>query len=378
MTGRAGRSLRLLVLTRGTDWQAGAGGDFIYAMRSSEALARAGHAVTVAAPLAAAERRDLDWCRTVWADPVAHKTAVGKALRRAVAAAGGPSDFDAVIAHGGEGVAFALRRRLGIGRPLLSVVHLPLDRGVSVWSSRWRIHQRCTAAWADRVACVSRHQAGEVAAAYGLQASRLGVVGAAVEPRFFVEPLPRPVDAPLRLLIIGSVGLRKGHDLFVRTVAELARERAVSATVVGTVGGRRRARGVLALAEELGVADRIDFVGHVPHDRVTDYTRSADVFLFPSRSESFGLVVLEAMAAHLPCVVLGRASLPEVVGDAALVVDKEDPRALARAVTTLADPDEHRRWSERARRHAEAHRGWETVASRLVSVLEEIVPPSPA
>ena len=99
-----------------------------------------------------------------------------------------------------------------------------------------------------------------------------------------------------------------------------------------------------ALAEELGVAGRVQFAGDVPAAELPFYYAACDVFVLPSseRSEAFGLVQLEAMAAGKPvvCTELGTGtSFVNVDGETGFVVPARDPRALASAITNLIDDD---------------------------------------
>ena len=93
------------------------------------------------------------------------------------------------------------------------------------------------------------------------------------------------------------------------------------------------------LAHELGLADDVRFLGWVSEEALNDLYAACDVFVFPSLYEGFGLPVLEAMARGVPVAVSERSSLPEVAGDAALMFDPEDERAIAGAIErVLSDP----------------------------------------
>src|SRR5439155_9559993 len=111
-------------------------------------------------------------------------------------------------------------------------------------------------------------------------------------------------------------------------------------------------------------------LGFVPHERLPALYRGAEVFVFPSRYEGFGMPVLEAMACGVPCVVSSHPSLDEACGDAAVRAEPRDPGALADAVErALAERDqlvprgrEHARsftWLENGRAHLAA---WQTAA----------------
>jgi glycosyltransferase involved in cell wall biosynthesis len=91
------------------------------------------------------------------------------------------------------------------------------------------------------------------------------------------------------------------------------------------------------LARELGVWDRIVHLGLVEDLLLPDVYRSVDVLLFPSWDEGFGLPALEAMASGVPVVASNRGSLPEVVGDAGILVDPDDHETMAKSIAAILD-----------------------------------------
>lgn len=122
-----------------------------------------------------------------------------------------------------------------------------------------------------------------------------------------------------------------------------------------------------------GVAASVRFVGRVASDLLPALYSAADVVAYPSLHEGFGLPVLEAMACGTPVVAANRAAIPEIAGDAALLVDPEIPEEIAAAICrclqdeTLA-ADLHRRGIERA-----AEFTWERAAARTIAVYREIL-----
>lgn len=94
-----------------------------------------------------------------------------------------------------------------------------------------------------------------------------------------------------------------------------------------------------ALAERLGVAGRVDWVGGVPIEETVHFYRAASVFAYPSHNETFGLPILEAMAAGCPVVTSDRSAMPETAGGAALLVDPEDPESIASALEDACGSD---------------------------------------
>src|SRR5882757_9033681 len=87
-----------------------------------------------------------------------------------------------------------------------------------------------------------------------------------------------------------------------------------------------------SLADELGIADCIRWVGGVPLEETVHFYRAADVFVYPSFNETFGLPILEAMACGCPVVTSGTSAMPETAGGAALLADPGDPESIAGAI----------------------------------------------
>jgi glycosyltransferase involved in cell wall biosynthesis len=87
-----------------------------------------------------------------------------------------------------------------------------------------------------------------------------------------------------------------------------------------------------ALADRLGIGDRVDWIGGVPLEETVHFYRAASVFAYPSHNETFGLPILEAMATGCPVVTSDRSAMPETAGGAALLADPEDPDSIASAL----------------------------------------------
>jgi glycosyltransferase involved in cell wall biosynthesis len=120
------------------------------------------------------------------------------------------------------------------------------------------------------------------------------------------------------------------------------------------------------LAGARGVADDVRFLGWVSSAQLDDLYAAADIFVFPSLYEGFGLPVLEAMARGVPVATSGRASLAEVAGDAALIFDPESEPSIAGAIERLLADDELRRRLGDAGRERAAGFTWERTAELTV------------
>jgi len=132
-------------------------------------------------------------------------------------------------------------------------------------------------------------------------------------------------------------------------------------------GGQAEADRVEKLVAERGLTDRVTFVDPQPHHALSTWYRSADVVVVPSRSESFGLVALEAAACGVPVVAAAVGGLRTLVrdGETGFLVDGADPAAMAAGVDELfADPALAIRMGEAASRDASRY-SWAGTAGRL-------------
>jgi glycosyltransferase involved in cell wall biosynthesis len=190
--------------------------------------------------------------------------------------------------------------------------------------------------------------------------------GSAVRKRFGVDP-----GAPL-LVAVQRVAPEKRVDVIVRAMpAVLARHPGA----VLLVGGRGASLGeVESLASRLGVGASVRFVGYVSDTDLPGFYAAADVFVFHSTYETFGVVLAEAMASGKAIVTVNSTAIPEVVsqGKTGLLVPPLDPEALAEKVSFLLDsPAERDRLGRNARGWAEANLDWNVIAARYETVLEQ-------
>ncbi|MEZ5223084.1 MAG: glycosyltransferase [Ilumatobacteraceae bacterium] len=183
---------------------------------------------------------------------------------------------------------------------------------------------------------------------YGDPPGRIEVVAPAVEHAFFApgdrrgarRALDLAADRPM-VLFVGRIQPLKGPDVAVRALAAMRRTDAQLLVVGGASGvdGAHEVRHLEHLIDELGVRDRVRFVPPQPHHILSTYYRAADAVVVPSRSESFGLVALEAAACGIPVVasaVGGLLSLVDHAHTGYLVADR-DPDCFAAHLDHLVD-----------------------------------------
>jgi D-inositol-3-phosphate glycosyltransferase len=218
---------------------------------------------------------------------------------------------------------------------------------------------------------------------YGTPPGSIEIVAPGVEHAFFAPGEKRGARHALRIafdvpvmLFVGRIQPLKGLDVAIETLARLDDPRARLIVVGGASGadGDHEVRRIHALIDALGVADRVDFVAPQAHHILSTYYRAADLVIVPSRSESFGLVALEAAACGVPVVASGVGGLITIVEDGVtghLVADRSPDVFAQHANRIIANPVEAAamgaRAAEKARRYT-----WSFAAARLRRIYADV------
>jgi glycosyltransferase involved in cell wall biosynthesis len=201
-----------------------------------------------------------------------------------------------------------------------------------------------------------------------------------VIPQFGVDPaLYQPAARPANgCFVIGAANRRlvaeKGTDLLLRAVAELPGNWQVK------LAGDGPERPFLQqLAQELGIADRVQFDGAIPSNAVADYLGGLDVLVLPSRTrpnwkEQFGRVLIEAMACETAVVGSNSGEIPHVIGDAGLIFPEDDVAALRKCLEQLQqNPALRVKLGQAGRQRVLDRYTQAQIAAQTVAVYREIV-----
>ncbi|MEN9937081.1 MAG: hypothetical protein RLZZ387_3660 [Chloroflexota bacterium] len=171
-------------------------------------------------------------------------------------------------------------------------------------------------------------------------------------------------------LYVGTIQPRKNLARLIEAFAQLSTLHPEVGARLVLVGKRGwLAEGIERRAAELGVADRVRFTGYVPDEELPALFAEALAFVFPSLYEGFGMPVLEAMAAGAPVLTSTTSSLPEVAGDAALLVDPEETGAIAAGLARLATEPALRAELRRRGYDRAAQFSWDRCAEETLQVL---------
>jgi D-inositol-3-phosphate glycosyltransferase len=299
------------------------------------------------------------------------------------------ADVDALHANYWLSGVAGHRLKHELGLPLVSTFHtlarVKAECGLSDEPERRARAEAEVVGCSDAILANCEAEARELVELYGADPSRIELVPPGVDHAFF-SPGPRAgaraALSHLRLgtgpvlLFVGRIQPLKALDVAVQALAELEDPSAVLMVVGGASGtdGSEEVERVRKLIADLGVADQVRFTDPQPHHLLSTYYRAADVQLVPSRSESFGLVALEAAACGTPVVAAAVGGLRTLVehGRTGYLVDSADPSEYAARIRQiLGDPDLERRLSAAAARRARDYT-WSTAAARLRRLYADI------
>lgn len=254
-----------------------------------------------------------------------------------------------------------------------------LGDGAGATLRLWRTVVPPVARRADRVIALTEVGASELVAHFGLARGRIDVIGLGFDQLEEVQPTPeRELRDRLGLgsgQVILNVAAKKAHKNQVALVEAVALlvEKGRDVTLVLPGARTPYEERIRDRARSLGIEDRVALPGFVSDADLEGLYALSACLAFPSLNEGFGLPLLEAMARDLP-VVCSRASvMPEVVGDAAELVDPNSPESIAAGIDSVTDAPERAAALVRAGRLRASGFTWDSVAEQTLATLEKAV-----
>jgi glycosyltransferase involved in cell wall biosynthesis len=243
-----------------------------------------------------------------------------------------------------------------------------------------RISISLAARRATRVLTVSESSKRDIVRFVDVPAEKIDVIYNAYDERFTVEPREEDViRVRERYQLIDEfvfyAGNVKPHKNLERLIVafDLVRKRGLDHLKLVLIGDEISRYAALRRAvHQHQLHKHVRFLGYMPEETLAVMYRLAGVFVFPSLYEGFGLPPLEAMASGTPVVTSNVSSLPEVAGDAAILVDPHDPRAIADGIYRVLT-DERLRRDLRTKGLARARQfSWETSVRRVHAIYHEV------
>jgi glycosyltransferase involved in cell wall biosynthesis len=202
----------------------------------------------------------------------------------------------------------------------------------------------------EKIVTVSHFSATEISALYGRPIDQIAVVHNgvskdfyAVDDRLLCQRMLSGLGVGGRpyFLFVGGADPRKNHGALLEAFKLFSRE--LNGYHVVLVGDSvHRFGDMLATARRLGIEGAVQCLGRVSQEQMRVLYSCAQAFVFPSLYEGFGMPILEAMACETPVITSNRSALPEVAGEAALLIDPENPAEIGKAMCELSNAGSRR------------------------------------
>jgi len=289
------------------------------------------------------------------------------------------------VIHDNQSLSYglwAVSRRL----PTLATIHHPItvDRQIAVQAETvfWRklkqlrwysfIHmQKRVARTLSHVLTVSRCAREDISHDFGIPQERFRIVPNGIDTDLF-HPLPDVAREDGRIIVTNSADTPlKGLTYLLQAVARLRSKRPIRLVVVG----QPKPKGTIErLVRQLTLAPQVTFTGRISHAAFVRQYARARIAVVPSVYEGFGLPAGEAMACGVPVIATTGGALPEVVGQAGVLVPPRDPEALAAAIEDLLDhPAKAAAIGQQGYQRVQAHFTWRRAAEKTVAAYREVI-----
>ena len=291
------------------------------------------------------------------------------------------ADFDVV--HDNQSLGSGLLK-IAEDLPLVATIHHPItrDRELDLASAgswrrritlrRWYGFLRMQERVARRIPTlltVSENSAADIRSAFGIEADRIHTVPLGVDTDTFA---PADERVPGRIVCVASADAPlKGVPTLLEAVAKLRTEREVELVLVSRLapGGATE-----KLIDELAIGDVVRTVSGIDDAELAGLLASAEIAAVPSLYEGFSLPAVEAMSCGTPLVASRAGAIPEVVGDAGVLVPPGDAQQLAAALAELFDdPEARRRLGTKGRDRVLERYSWAAVASQTAALYERAI-----
>lgn len=291
------------------------------------------------------------------------------------------------LIHDNQSLSYGMLQLQEMGLPLVTTVHHPVTSDLRIalaaarrWHERLLIKrwhaflgmQKKVVKQLRNVVTVSDCSRQDIARDFGLQPAGISLVYNGIDTTEF-RPMPDVMRRPKRLMATASADAPlKGLRYLLRAYAQLlSRHPDLELLLVSKPqpGGKTE-----QLVASLGIGDKVQFVNGISTEDMVRYYAEATIAVVPSVYEGFGLPAGEAMACGVPVVSTDGGALPEVVGEAGVIVPAKSAEALATAIDSLlADSEQRRLMSEAGRRRIEEKFSWEVCAREMTAYYHRVL-----
>ena len=301
------------------------------------------------------------------------------------------------IIHDNQGLGYALLLMKNLGIPVIATIHHPLtiDKRADLEQadglrSKWGVHmfyflthmQAFVARRLDRVITVSQSSAKEITRSFKVNPDKLRVVYNGTDTDIF-QPIEEETSNKNGLIMVGNTDDRKKGVIYLLKALQLLADDKVRLNIVDDPW-QRSPHGdeveppppsySLRMLEKFGVDGLVSFTGRLTKEELARQYSRAEIAVVPSLYEGFGFPASEAMACGVPVIASSGGALPEVVGDAGILVPPGEPGPLAEAIKRLLkDKQLQQKLGEAGRRRVQQEFSWEQAANKTVKVYQELL-----
>lgn len=291
------------------------------------------------------------------------------------------------LIHDNQSLCYGLLRLQEMGLALVVTIHHPITRDVDLavdaarnawqrflirrWHSFLTMQKRVTKEL-KHIITVSKHSQKDIASAFGVDAEAIRLVYNGIDTDVFSPQADVPRESAMLLATASADQPLKGLHYLLKAFADLRMARPELTLIV--VGRPKEGGATERLIKRLKLADSLEFVHGISTEELVTLYNRATVAVVPSLYEGFGLPAGEAMACGTALVSADGGALPEVAGDAAIVVPAADSDALRDAIATLLDDPEYRaRLGAQGRARIERLFSWKVAAQELTGFYREVI-----
>lgn len=233
---------------------------------------------------------------------------------------------------------------------------------------------------ADKIITISEFSKKDIVDTFSLRPEKVEVTYCGIDERYrVVSDMTLKNSARNKyglqkkfILYIGAIQPRKNIPLLLKAYSRLLKEGFFDFDLVFAGGMGWKNRNIFLLIGELGIKERVKFIGYVPEDELPFLYDLAEFMVYPSFSEGFGMPVLEAMACGCPVITSNTSSLPEVVGDAGIMVDPHNIQELEDAIRRVVKDSNLRREMKKKGLERAKIFSWEKCAKETLQVYKKV------
>lgn len=291
------------------------------------------------------------------------------------------------LVHDNQSLCYGLLQLQQWGIPTVTTIHHPITRDLEIalgsarngWHRllirRWHSFltmQKEVARGLDHLVTVSECSRRDIADAFALPIESISLIYNGIDTDEF-RPYPHLPREPCQIMATASADAPlKGLDYLLEAIAELVSGYPALRLVV--LGQPKPGGHTERLIERLGLGDRVRFVRGLSTQEVAELYARSTMAVVPSLYEGFGLPAGEAMACGVPVISTTGGALPEVVGDAGILVPPADSAALASAIATLLeDPARREQLGDAARSRIEQKFSWKVAARQMTDYYQKLL-----